>query len=166
MFEDLLKQRGIIRLLAFFTLLVLLLHLPLWFWPDAVIWGQRFMVEVVCRLITMSGLKAVPDQTFIQLDGVRWEMTRECTAVSAFIVFSSFILVYPAAFRHKLLALAFGIPFLVMANVLRLFTLAWVSRYFYQFSGLFHDYIWQLVFFGIIAMMWLFWLRLVVTHEK
>ena len=151
---------------ALFAVLVLIGHVPLWFFPYSIIPFQKFMVKVVGGLISSSGLHAVQDGVNIYLANTHWIMTPECTALSAIVVFLSFVIAYPASLKSKGIAIATGVPFLVAANTLRLFTLAWATKLFNNLAHLFHDYIWQIAFLILIAIMWLVWIELVVNREN
>lgn len=93
-------------------------------------------------------------------------MTPECTALSAMIVFVAFVLAYPSLVKSKGIAILAGIPFLILANTLRLFSLAWATELFPKYAELVHDYVWQVAFLILIAVMWLLWIEIVVRHEN
>ena len=149
-----------------FGILVLLGNIPLWFFPYHLIPFQEFMVKLTGSVISASGLHVVQDGVHMYLNKSHWIMTPECTALSALIVFMSFVLVYPASVKSKGMAITLGMPFLIIANVLRLLTLAWASELAFNFASLFHDYVWQVAFLILIVLMWLIWIELVVNREK
>ena len=97
-----------------FAVLVLIGNTPLWFFPDTIVPFQKFMVKVVGGLINTSGLEVVQNGVYIILKNDQWIMTPECTALSAMIVFVAFVIVYPASFRSKGIAVVAGIPFIII----------------------------------------------------
>ena len=149
-----------------FAILVLLGNTPLWFFPDTIIPFQKFMAKIVGSLISASGLQVVQTGVSITLENDQWIMTPECTALSAMIVFVAFVLVYPSSLKSKGIAVLTGIPFLIIANTLRLFSLAWATELFAKYAHLAHDYVWQVAFLILIAVMWLVWIEMVVKHES
>ena len=149
-----------------FGLLVLVGNTPLWFLPQAITPFQKFMVKIVGSLISASGLEVVQNGVYITLKNDQWVMTPECTALSAMIVFVAFVIVYPASMKSKGIAVAAGIPFIIIANILRLFTLAWATELFSKYAHLAHDYVWQVAFLILIAVMWLVWIEMVVKRES
>ena len=149
-----------------FAVLVLTGNAPLWFFPDVIIPFQKFMVKIVGGLISASGLQAIQNDVYITLKNGQWVMTPECTALSALIVFVAFVIVYPSSLKSKGIAVLAGIPFLIIANTIRLFTLAWATELFAKYAHLAHDYIWQVVFLILIAVMWLIWIEMVVKRES
>ena len=149
-----------------FAVLVLVGNTPLWFFPDTIIPFQKFMVKIVGGLINASGLEVVQNGVYIILEKGQWIMTPECTALSAMIVFVAFVLVYPSSIKSKGIAVLVGIPFLIIANTLRLFSLAWATELFAKYTHLAHDYVWQVAFLILIAVMWLVWIEMVVKRES
>ena len=149
-----------------FAVLVLIGNTPLWFFPDVIIPFQKFMVKIVGGLINASGLEVVQNGIYIILNNDQWIMTPECTALSAMIVFVAFVIVYPSSIKSKGIAVLAGIPFIIIANTLRLFTLAWATELFTKYAHLAHDYVWQVAFLILIAVMWLVWIEMVVKRES
>jgi hypothetical protein len=49
---------------------------------------------------------------------------------------------------------------------LRLFSLAWATEMFPKYAEFVHDYVWQVAFLIVIAVMWLLWIEMVVRHEN
>jgi exosortase/archaeosortase family protein len=160
------RPRFSILSFVMFAVLVLIGNAPLWFFPDIIIPFQKFMVKIVGGLISASGLQVVQDGVYIILKNDQWIMTPECTALSAMIVFMTFVIVYPTSLKSKGIAVLTGIPFLIIANTLRLFTLAWATELFTKYAHLAHDYVWQVAFLILIAMMWLVWIEMVVKRES
>ncbi len=150
-----------------FVLLVLIgNNAPFWFFPEPTIPFQKFMVKILGGLIEASGLQVVHKGIHISLKNGAWIMTAECTALSAMVVFIAFVLVYPSALKAKGIAILAGIPFLILANTLRLFSLAWLTELFPKYAEFVHDYVWQVAFLILIAVIWLLWIELVVRHES
>ena len=148
-----------------FAVLVLIGNSPLWFFPDTIVPFQKFMVKIVSGLVNASGLQVMQNGVYLSLNNGQWIMTPECTALSAMIVFVAFVIVYPSSIKSKSIAVLTGIPFLSLANTLRLFTLAWATELFAKYAHLAHDYVWQVAFLILIAVMWLVWIEMVVKHE-
>jgi exosortase/archaeosortase family protein len=154
-----------VRMLLF-GFLVLIGNAPFWFFTEPTVPFQKFMVTMVGGLLQASGLQVVYSDLYITLKTGEWVMTAECTALSAMIVFAAFVLTYPSALKSKGIAIMAGIPFLIFANTLRLFSLAWATEFFPKYAEFVHDYVWQVAFLILIAVMWVFWIEMVVRHEN
>ena len=152
--------------LAFcFAALVTAVHLLLWGWVD-LLPLQRAIASLSGSLISFSGIPAKVADIEIFLPHAHWRVVSECTAISAIVVFSSLVLVFPANWNSRLIGLLVGIPLLMGANISRLFALAWVSHWLPGKAELFHDYVWQMVFLCLVVLMWLVWMNKVVGREK
>jgi exosortase/archaeosortase family protein len=56
--------------------------------------------------------------------------------------------------------------FNLLANIARLFTLAWATEWSSGYAHWAHDYVWQVAFLMLIAVMWLVWIEIVVKREE
>ena len=153
--------------LVFFGL-VLGLHLLQWMViPRPALDSLRlFTADVTAMLIGASGIPVWQDGTQLFLLGERWEVVLECTALSAFHVFASFVIAFPAKAASKTLGLLIGLPALFAANLMRLFALAWATRWSPEYASVAHDYVWQIAFLLLLVLMWLAWIELVVKRES
>jgi exosortase/archaeosortase family protein len=159
---------SLLRVCGLFVALVLGLHLVQWLLvtPRQMEQLQLATAKISALLMSASGINLILDRTYILLGNASWEVTPECTAISAMIVYASFILAYPASARAKGLGLLAGLPFLFAANILRLFVLAWATELNARFAEYVHDYVWQVAFLLLVSLMWLAWLALVVERER
>lgn len=124
-----------------------------------------FLSYVMTGLIQASGLHVIQQSNTIYLTNSTWLVTTECTAIFIMVIFSSFILAYPASTKQKGIALLAGIPFIFAANVFRLYCMAWIDYLKPQYSEFFHNYMWQMVFIVMVVFMWLVWIDKVVNRE-
>lgn len=156
----------ILRTCLLFVILVLGFHLVQWlFKPQYLAITQLITSKAAAWLIGLSGIEITFKQTHIYFAGAHWEIAPECTAISAIYVYVSFIVAYPSTIKAKVMALVAGIPTIFLANLLRLFTLAWVFKLIPGKDHYFHDYIWQIGFIFLIILMCLVWIELMVKRE-
>ena len=153
------------RNILFFAVLVLLGNAPLLIFSKTILPYSEWMAWLVAGLISLSGLEIVQNGVFLTIAGERWVMTPGCTAITAMVVFVAFVLTYPSSVKGKAIALLVGLPFLLLANITRLFTLAWAVEWSTRYAYWAHDYIWQVVFLMLIALMWQLWIEMVVKRE-
>lgn len=154
------------RNILFFAALVLAGNAPLWVFSKGILPYREWMAWLVACLVTFSGLEMVQNGVYLLVAGERWIMTPECTALTAMIVFVAFVIVYPSSIRAKGIAMLAGLPFLFLANIARLFTLAWATEWSSRYAHWAHDYVWQVSFLMLIALMWLVWIEIVVKREE
>ena len=165
--EPTLKDKQFLKVGFLFCSIVIVLDLLVWYLGrrEYLAFLDIFLSYVMAGLIQLSGLYAVQDSNTIYLTNSTWLVATECTAVFIMVIFSSFILVYPASLKQKGIALLAGIPFIFVANVLRLYCMAWIDYLKPQYSEFFHNYMWQVVFIMMVVFMWMVWIDKVVNRE-
>lgn len=155
------------RVALVFLLLVAGFNQLQWFlfMPDGMAVVQNWTARSAAWLISTSGIDVTLQQCFLYLPTSHWEVTPECTASSAIYVFAAFLLAYPASWKARCKGLLSGILLLVAANLLRLLALAWVAKFDPNLATYFHDYVWQIAFLLLVALLWLVWLDLMVKPD-
>ena len=166
--EPAFKYKQFLKAGILFFLLVALLDLSVWYLgrKEYLDFLDIFLSDVMAGLIKLSGLHVIQDSNTIYLTNSSWVVTTECTAIFIMLIYSSFVLVYPATVKSKGIALLAGVPTIVAANILRLYCMAWIDYLKPQYSEFFHDYIWQIAFIIMVVFMWLVWIDKVVTRES
>lgn len=156
------------KLICFFGAAVLGLHAALWTFAGKRIMEpyQVWLAGIVAWMIDLTGITAQAQHVYILLPFARWEMSIECTAINAMVVFVAFVLAYPGRFRAKAIGLASGVAILFAVNLLRLLGLAWATRLFPASAEFMHDYVWQVAFLFLVLVLWFAWLDLVVRREN
>lgn len=165
--EPTLKDKQFLKVGFLFCSTVILLDLLVWYLgrKEYLAFLDIFLSYVMAGLIQLSGLHVIRDSNTIYLTNSTWLVATECTAVFIMVIFSSFILVYPASMKQKGVALLAGIPFIFGVNILRLFIMAWIDYLKPQYTEYFHQYIWQVVFIVMVVLMWMVWIDKVVNRE-
>ncbi|MGO9379081.1 MAG: archaeosortase/exosortase family protein [Dissulfurispiraceae bacterium] len=166
--EAVVKDKQFLKVGILFCSLVILLDLLVWYLgrEDYLDFLDIFLSDVMTGLISLSGLHVIQESNMIYLTNSSWIVATECTAIFIMLIYSSFVLVYPASVKSKGIALLVGIPSIFGANILRLYCMAWIDYLSPQFSEFFHDYMWQVAFIVMVVFMWLVWIEKVVTREK
>ncbi len=161
------KDNQFLKVGLLFCSTVILLDLLVWYLgrKELLAFLDIFLSWVMAGLIQASGLHCVRDSNTLYLTNGTWLVSTECTAIFIMLIYSSFVFVYPASMKQRGIALLAGIPFIFGANVLRLYCMAWIDYLKPQYSELFHNYMWQVVFIVIVVFMWLVWIDKVVNRE-
>ncbi len=156
------------RVALVFCTLVLGFHVLEWtyalFRPITIF--QDVTAYTVAQLVSIIGINCTLNGSQITMPHTVWNVVLECTALTAVVVFISFIIAFPATWRSRAIGICTGVPFILAANILRLVTLAWLTQKIPKSSEFIHDYIWQVVFLFMVVLMWIAWLSLVVNREK
>ena len=131
---------------------------------DYLLFFNSFNAQTAGSLIRLTGLSALVQENIIQLGSAVWIVDTECTAINLINIFLAFILVYPACVRSKIIGIAVGLPLIFSANMIRLLGMAWMAKIKPDFFNYFHDYVWQVAFLILIALLWLVWIDKVVNY--
>lgn len=121
-------------------------------WMDPFI---NFTTVVSAFFINLIGIDAVRDAQLITLPNRTLKITLECTAIFIIVLYAALIIVYPSKLKKKLSALGIGVPILIAANIIRLVVIAAVSEVAPYYFDYMHDYLWQVSFIMITAVLWL-----------
>lgn len=155
------------RIVLIFITSVLGLHLIQWLLVPVRVFYPLQMVtaEVVTYLLNLSGIQAVCSGIVMTIPHGRWEVALECTSLSALIVFISFVVAYPSKLKSKIIGSLVGLPLLIGANIIRLVLLGLATAHLPRVAHYLHDYVWQIGFLILVAVLWILWIDLVVKRE-
>ncbi len=105
------------------------------------------------------GVPASSEGAVVVADGFAAIIVMQCTAVDIAIVFSTAVLVWPASFKARVLALILCIPALCALNFVRIISLLLIGMAIPHYFDIAHYVIWQPVMAFTALCMWLFWMR-------
>jgi archaeosortase B (VPXXXP-CTERM-specific) len=91
-------------------------------------------------------------------------INHECTGIFVLVIYSAFLLAYPASWWYRLAGIGVGITILEAVNVARLAALTIVASRWPDLFDYFHEYVWQGVFVAMLALLVAIWIDTV--NEK
>jgi len=155
--------RGVIGL----AFLALLFNLLLWLVPPAALLGRLRVLGEVCPdwLLQLGGLQSMLDHVEFYLVSSNWPITPECAVLSAGLVFVVFVLVFPSTGTAKRNALLFGVPLMLLANLIRWWSLVWSGDLLLWKANFFYDYIGLVCFVLLVALVWFVGIERCIRHE-
>lgn len=163
-----LKDRQLLKTCLLFLILIVATNLLLQFLLYKTAYLRYFILftaNSAGRLINLAGIKADVNDSNIILKNQTLLVNLECTAIYLMIIYGSFILAYPANLKRKMVGMAFGLPLIFLANLIRLLLIALIFEFRPQYFQYFHDYMWQIGFIILVILLWLVWLEKVVKYE-
>ena len=104
---------------------------------------QRAIAGAAAMGARGAGGRAVAKGQDIAVSDLIMTVNHECTGVFVIMLFSSFVLAYPASWRARLIGLGVGIPLFFAVNVFRLATLARIVEVYPGAFFYLHEYVWQ-----------------------
>jgi archaeosortase B (VPXXXP-CTERM-specific) len=99
------------------------------------------------------------------LDSHGLQIVSECTGVYAAILFLAGVLAFPTTWKARLVGLAVGLPILLLVNLARLVALGLLVGTSSRWMPFFHEYVWQVLFVGLVVGLYLLWIRWMVPRE-
>jgi exosortase/archaeosortase family protein len=154
------------RVALFFFLVVFLNLVSLFMYVHGYLHPLVMLItKATTLLIHMSGLEARTAGNIIYLTNSVWQVSMECTAIMPMLVFTSFLIAYPASLVARIIGFFTGIPLIFLANEARLLMMAVLDKLKPAYSTYFHDYMWQVAFIVMVVFMWIVWIDKVVNRE-
>lgn len=155
--------RGLIGL----AFLSVLFNLLLWLLPPEILLSQLratsdFLPE---WLLELGGLHVMLEHVELYLASTNWPITPECAVLSAGLVFVVFVLVFPSTATAKRNALIFGVPLLLVANLIRWWSLFWAGELMLWQTNSFYDYIGLVTFVLLVALVWFVGIERSIENE-
>jgi len=121
---------------------------------------------VICgRILGWVGVANQTTGTTVAIRTTNMEIISECSAIYVAILFTAGVLAFPTTWRARLRGLAFGLPCIFAINVLRLVSLGIVIQHRAALLPLFHEYLWQVLFVLVVAVLYLLWIERFVPRE-
>jgi exosortase/archaeosortase family protein len=152
--ELLMKLMPLIKAFVLWFILVMIVHIP------AIKDGFRnIMVGFTTQSTALLGkifflpIKRLSFST-ISLDGFTMDIIVECTAYNFYLFAIALAVFANWSIKHKLInfLIFFGVIFLT--NILRFFAMGYIGRYYPDFFGTTHDYVWNILFGFMIFGVW------------
>ena len=105
--------------------------------------------------------------TWIFFDGKRTSYINEgCNAVSIMIIFLAFMLAFAKGWKKTTLYIIAGLIVIQIMNILRIFLLNYVFRYYSDYGKPAHDYLFPLIIYGTVFCLWVVWVRYFVMKKS
>ncbi len=103
------------------------------------------------------GAQATVSGSVVQLAQAALDINHECTGVFVLLVYSTFVLAYPAPWRMRLNGIAVGVAVLTVVNFARLVVLTVIASKRPEWFGYFHEYFFQGAFIALLAFLASVW---------
>jgi len=161
------KPLSITRGLIGLAVLSLVFNFLLWLLPPAELLARSrdFTEMLPSWLVELGGLQMTLQQVEMYLAISSGPITPECAVLSAGLVFVVFVLVFPSTATAKKNALLFGVPLLLVANLIRWWSLLWAGDLLLWKTNFFYDYIGLVTFVLLVALVWFVGIERSIKHE-
>ncbi len=89
-----------------------------------------------------------------------------CNALTLFMFFSLFVIAFPGSIKKKLWFIPLGVIIIHVANVLRVVALTTINFYAPQYIEFNHTYTFTVLVYGIIFLLWMWWVNSALKEYK
>lgn len=142
-----------------FTVHAVLLFALYWTSEAAHLFRQVNVVHATATAAVLRrlGIDARAHATSIVMPQGILEIVAECTGIYVLILFAAGVMAFPTDAPTRLRGLVLGLPCIVGLNFLRLISLGIVVRFRAAWLPWFHEYLWQVLFVGLVAALYAVW---------
>lgn len=131
------------------------------YWTSEAVHAFR-QVNILLATATAAGLRGLgidarAQATSIVMPQGILEIVSECSGIYVLILFAAGVLAFPTDARSRWRGLALGLPCIVGLNFIRLISLGMVVRFRAAWLPWFHEYLWQVLFVGLVAALYAVW---------
>ncbi|MGA1870766.1 MAG: SPFH domain-containing protein [bacterium] len=131
--------------------------------PSFVHFSKAYTAEMVYGILNILRINTtISDYTITLQQGGALKIIYECTGIYVFIIFSAFILAYPATIRHKLGGLLIFLPLFYLVNIARIVLMGIIGTHWPRYLTLFHEYLFEatiMVLVVALAYLWILWIN-------
>lgn len=155
-FLELPEVRFPLRFAAWATALWLFIQAPVGVLPAL----QSGTLQLVSASAALTGLPNRVEAEAVVSFGpglFRYQVTQVCTAWGPAVLLVAAVLAYPASWRRRASGLLVGLPLLLMLNVVRLVSMAWLGVRWPDLFEQAHGFWWQALVILSVALGWLAW---------
>lgn len=118
---------------------------------------QKLLATSAGRAANLLGAGAEVEDTIIRTEHAALDIKHECTGIFVLLVYTMFVLAYPAPWRSRLTGAAVGWLTLNLVNVARLILLTVIASRSPHWFGYFHEYFFQGLFIALLAILASIW---------
>jgi exosortase H (IPTLxxWG-CTERM-specific) len=119
---------------------------------------EVFTARAVAGLLQGIGIAVTCNGNVISSAAYSIRVIDECLGIEILLLSAAFVMVFPAPWRKKLLALAVGFPILLMVNALRMVMLFLISTFNRTWFDYAHIYLGQFMMLFVVVFLFLIWL--------
>ena len=140
----------------------------LWLLPDGRLdyWVALRVIDGAAFVTKLMGFEVWMQDRVVTIVGNNGiEMVDGCTGISAIGLFLGFIWAYPGENYMRIKFSLMGMAVIYIVNVLRIATLMLMQEWAPQFFDITHDYSTTTIFYLVIFLLWMLWVRIADGFE-
>ncbi len=141
------------------TIIAFLVLQPFLIYIGFVHWANEITAQLLALALRLLGNPSSVEGTLVRSELFSLEVIFECTAILPLVLFIAAVAATPSTLKAKLGALAWGLPALVLFNLVRLVSLIYIGRFAPKAFDTVHLLVWQPLIVLFAVALWLLWVE-------
>ena len=108
-------------------------------------------------ILDLMGEEVSRDGNFVRAREFSFEVVSGCTGLFVFLFLLSAVVAFPSSWGRRLRAIAIGAALIFVLNQLRIVSLFYVGRHYFEYFKHVHVFFWQSVIIVVTALYWYSW---------
>ena len=151
-------NRAALRSVLLFFAVFAALHAVFQFAGDDLVdVATRWTAETTARALSLLGAEGRTEGTIVYSSIFAIDVILECTAIFPIALYFAAVVATPDSITSKLFGLAFGIPAILLLNLIRLVSLCYIGYWFPESFDTAHHLVWQSLIVFFTALVWIGW---------
>ena len=136
----------------------------LYLWPIS--WTAASLLDLFDVAVAVYDPPNQNDLCIVEIGSFVFHVEHQCSGISAFFIYLSALLAYPANCAHKIRGALISIPAFFAYGALRLFFLGTISIVIPDLLRFFHLYFMVILNLGFVMVLWSDWIRKTADPTK
>lgn len=146
------------------TILAFVVLQPFLIYIGFVRWANEITAQLLALALRFLGNPSSAEGTIVRSQLFSLEIVFECTAILPIVLFVAAVAATPSQTKAKLWALAWGLPAIVIFNLIRLVSLVYLGHLMPEAFETVHLFVWQPLMILFALALWLWWLERLRLH--
>lgn len=129
-------------------------------------WANEITAQLLALALTLLGNTSYTKGTLVRSESFLLEIIFECTAILPLVLFVAAVAATPSQTKAKLLAFLWGLPLIVLFNLIRLVSLVYIGHLMPEAFETVHLFVWQPLMILFALALWLWWIERLRPHPS
>jgi archaeosortase B (VPXXXP-CTERM-specific) len=159
------RHRAVIRawLVLIGVIGVFLILQPFLIYTGFIPWANAMTAHLLAFALSVLGTASRAEGTVVRSEVFSLEIIAECTAILPIVLFLAAVVATPSAKKTKLWALSWGVPVILLFNLIRLVSLIYLGALMPRAFETVHVLVWQPLTILFALALWLLWAERALT---
>lgn len=146
------------------TILAFVVLQPFLIYIGFVRWANEITAQLLAFALRLLGNTSSVEGTIVRSQIFSLEIIFECTAILPIVLFVAAVAATPSRTKAKLLAFLWGLPLIVLFNLIRLVSLVYIGHLMPEAFETVHLFVWQPLMILFALALWLWWIERLRLH--